>query len=74
MVLLTYEELTLATILYSPSNITLPVVVWNIWINGNYGVAAAISLIVLCCLIPLVVAYWWVAGRRALGPQGASLS
>jgi iron(III) transport system permease protein len=74
MVLLTYKELTLATILYSPSNITLPVVVWNIWINGNYGVAAAISLIVLCCLIPLVVAYWWVAGRRALGPQGASLS
>lgn len=66
MALLTYRELTVATVLYSANNITLPVVVWNIWISGNYGVASAISLLILACLAPLVMLYWAVGGRRGL--------
>ncbi|HLY66975.1 MAG TPA: ABC transporter permease subunit [Chloroflexota bacterium] len=66
----TYRELTLATVLYSPSNITLPVTVWSIWLSGNLGVASAVSLVLLCCLAPLVLVYWTVGRRGA--PAGAS--
>src|SRR5581483_9986423 len=65
----TYRELTLATVLYSPRNITLSVVVWSIWLSGNLGQAAAVSVILLCCLVPLVAAYW-VFGRRQLVGAG----
>ncbi len=63
MALLTLRELTLATVLFSPSNITMPVVVWNIWISGNFGVASAITLVLLASLAPLVMIYW-IFGRR----------
>lgn len=65
MMLLTLRELTLATILFSPSNITMPVVVWNIWISGNFGMASAITLLLLASLAPLVMVYW-VLGRRQM--------
>jgi iron(III) transport system permease protein len=61
----TYRELTMATVLYSPSNITLPVVVWSVWTSGNLGVAAAVGLLLVCCLVPLVVLYWTVGRRHA---------
>jgi len=64
MALITYRELTVATILFTPNNITLPVVVWNIWMSGNYGVASAITLVLLACLIPLVLAYYFLGGRQ----------
>lgn len=64
MALITYRELTVATVLFTPNNITLPVVVWNIWIAGNYGVSSAITLVLLGCLIPLVLAYYLLGARR----------
>jgi iron(III) transport system permease protein len=67
MALMTYRELTVATVLFTPSNITLPVVVWNIWISGNFGVAAAITLVLLCCLVPLVMIYYLFGRREAPG-------
>jgi iron(III) transport system permease protein len=63
MALLTLRELTLATVLFSPNNITMPVVVWNIWISGNFGVASAITLVLMASLAPLVMLYW-ILGRR----------
>lgn len=69
MVLLTLRELTLATILFSPSNITMPVVVWNIWISGNFGIASAITLLLLAGLTPLVVLYWLVGMRGVPGSR-----
>ncbi|HLQ31466.1 MAG TPA: ABC transporter permease subunit, partial [Chloroflexota bacterium] len=68
----TYRELTLASVLYSPENITLPVVIWSVWTSGNLGVAAALGLVLLCCLAPLVVLYWTVGRRRAIGGRAAA--
>jgi iron(III) transport system permease protein len=82
MALLTYRELTVASVLYSPGNITLPLVVWNYWLNGQFGVASAISLVLLGLLTPLVLLYWLISRgatggqlpRAARGPQrGATL-
>ena len=73
MALMTYRELTVATVLFTPKNITLPVVVWNIWISGNYGVASAITLVLLACLIPLILAYYAVGKRYGFGSRSAEL-
>jgi iron(III) transport system permease protein len=64
--LTTYRELTVATVLFTPDNITLPVVVWNIWASGNFGVASAISLVLIAILVPLILVYW-MFGQR--GPR-----
>jgi iron(III) transport system permease protein len=65
--LTTYRELTVATVLFTPDNITLPVVVWNIWASGNFGVASAISLVLLAFLLPLIVLYWILGARQPGG-------
>lgn len=59
--LLTFRELTLAVLLTTRENITLPVVIWSIWVGGGFGDAAAISLIMLCLMVPIVALYWFVA-------------
>lgn len=69
MALITYRELTIATVLFTPNNITLPVVVWNIWISGNFGVASAITLILLCFLIPLILLYYALGRRQMLAAR-----
>jgi iron(III) transport system permease protein len=71
MALLTYRELTLATVLFSRDNITVSVVVWSMWNAGNLGVAAAITLIVLCGLAPLATAYWVLGRRQVPGAPAA---
>jgi iron(III) transport system permease protein len=73
MALMTYRELTVATVLFTPKNITLPVVVWNIWISGNYGIASAITLVLLACLLPLVLACYRLGRRYGLGSRSAEL-
>lgn len=72
MALLTYRELTVATVLYSPANMTLPVLVWNYWQNGDTGVASAISLVILIGLTPLVVLYWTLGRRHGVGVREAA--
>ncbi len=67
MALLTLRELTLATILFTPNNVTLPVVVWNFWNSGNFGIASAITLLLMSCLAPLVMIYWALGRRRLIG-------
>ncbi len=62
--LLTFRELTLAVILTTRENITLPVVVWSMWVNGGLGKAAAITLLLLAVMIPVVVLYWLVMRRQ----------
>ncbi|HLY66531.1 MAG TPA: iron ABC transporter permease, partial [Chloroflexota bacterium] len=71
LALITYRELTVATLLFTPRNITLPTVVWNVWASGNYGVASAISLVLLSCLMPLILVYYAV-GRRGGPPTAAA--
>jgi iron(III) transport system permease protein len=65
LALLTVRELTLATMLFSPENITLSVVVWSIWSSGNASQASAVTLVMMALLLPLVVVYW------RFGRQGA---
>ena len=77
--LLTFRELTLAVVLTARDNITLPVVVWSMWLNGGLGRASAITLLLLALMVPVVVLYWMVARRstwssptcRTCGPTGS---
>lgn len=68
----TYRELTMASVLYSPSNITLPVMVWSIWLSGNLGIASAVSLVLLCCLTPLVLLYWAIGRGQSAAIRTAN--
>lgn len=70
MALLVSRELTLASVLFSPYNVTLPVVIWNLWGGAEFGVAAAISLIMLAGFAPLVLLYYRTA--RAFTPSTQS--
>ena len=55
--LLTFRELTLATMLFSPDNITLSVVVWSLFHSGNLAQAPAVTLIMMALLLPIVLIY-----------------
>lgn len=65
--LITFRELTLAVILTTGDNITLPVVVWSLWYSSGLGAAAALTLILMLMMLPVVGLYWWVARKRAFG-------
>jgi iron(III) transport system permease protein len=62
--LLCFRELTMAVLLFSPASVTLPLVIWNLWLSGQLNQAAAITLVVVACLVPLILLYFY-AGRRA---------
>ena len=62
--LLCFRELTMAVLLFSPQSVTLPLVIWNLWLSGQLNQAAAIALVVVACLLPLILLYFYV-GRRA---------
>ena len=68
--LLTLRELTLATILFSPHNITLSVVVWSLWSSGQQGPSAALSLIMIALMLPVMLLYWRVGNRVAASLTG----
>jgi len=65
--LITFRELTLAVILTTGDNITLPVVVWSLWYSSGLGTAAALTLLLMLMMLPVVGLYWWVARKRAFG-------
>jgi iron(III) transport system permease protein len=60
--LLCYRELTLATVLTTGDNLTLPVLIWQAWYDGKTGTAAAQSLVMLAFMMPLLGLYW-LGGR-----------
>jgi len=66
MALLTFRELTLAVILTTNDNLTLPVVVWGMWQSGDYGVASAITLVLICLMVPLTAFYWWAVRKTGI--------
>jgi ABC-type Fe3+ transport system permease subunit len=49
---------------------TLPVVVWSLWVASGFGQAAALTLILLVIMIPIVWLYWWVARKMSLSQAG----
>jgi iron(III) transport system permease protein len=70
MALLAYRELTLAVLLTSVDNITLPVFIWNTWLGGKSGVSAALSLVLVAGLAPLIAIYWYLVQRRGVAATG----
>jgi iron(III) transport system permease protein len=64
--LITFRELTLAVILTTRDNITLPVVVWSMWQAGGFGQAAAITLLLMLHMVPLIALYWWAMRKTGL--------
>jgi iron(III) transport system permease protein len=64
--LLTFRELTLAVLLTTRDNMTLSVVIWSLWLGGGLGDAAAVALVMLCGMIPIIGVYWLVARRTGL--------
>jgi iron(III) transport system permease protein len=61
--LLTYRELTLATLLAGEGNATMAYVVWGLWQTGGMGRASALTVIILLLLIPLLAVYWFLSRR-----------
>ncbi|MFM9969298.1 MAG: ABC transporter permease [Burkholderiales bacterium] len=64
--LITFRELTLAVVLTTRDNITLPVVVWSMWQAGGFGQAAAITLLLMLLMVPLIALYWWAMRKTGL--------
>jgi iron(III) transport system permease protein len=64
--LLVFRELTLAVIISTSRNITLPVVVWSLWLGGGLGQASALTVVMLGCMSPIIILYWLVARRHGL--------
>ena len=65
--LMASRELTLAVVLTTRDNMTLPVVMWGLWMGGGgrgMGDAAAVAFLMFLVMSPLVALYWWAARRR----------
>jgi iron(III) transport system permease protein len=65
MALLCYRELTMASVLVTnQNNVTLPMIVWGLWLGGSLNQAAAANLVILVFMLPAVLLYLMV-GRRS---------
>ena len=70
MALLTYRELTLPVLLSSNDNLPLAVVVWNMWLSGQFGEASAVAVLMLVLMMPLVFLGWWITRRMGVVAHG----
>jgi ABC-type Fe3+ transport system permease subunit len=60
-----YRELTMASVLVTnQNNVTLPMIVWGLWLGGSLNQAAAANLVILVLMLPAVLLYLTV-GRRS---------
>lgn len=66
MALLSFRELTIPTVLFSADNITFSVVAWSLWNGGSLPAAAAVNLIMICLIAPLVILYLHYAARSRM--------
>ncbi|MDP2647485.1 MAG: ABC transporter permease subunit [Desulfobacterales bacterium] len=64
MGLLAFRELTIASLLFSPENVTLSVFIWGLWFGGKSGEASAMALVMIAFLIPVVLLYWAITRRE----------
>jgi iron(III) transport system permease protein len=69
--LLVFRELTMAVVLATPANLTLPTVIWSTWYTGQIGQATAMSLVFMLLFLPLALVYLF--GRRQRGGIDARL-
>lgn len=64
--LLVYREMTVAVFLVSQDNVTLPAIVWGRWTQGAPTSAAAITVLMMVALFPLVIISWRFARRSRI--------
>jgi iron(III) transport system permease protein len=57
LAVLSFRDLTVPLIMFSRSNMTLAVTVWNLWSGGNQGPAAMITILMLIVVSPLALLY-----------------
>lgn len=65
--LLVYREVTMAAILVTRENVTLPTVIWGFWYGGDLDKAASTSLGFIVLLLPLFWLYWALGRRHSMG-------
>ena len=58
-----YRELTMAVFLASPKSQVLSTYIWGQWHGGGLGDAAAIAIIMMAVMAPVVVTFWIYARR-----------
>ena len=58
MALLVFRDLSLPILLGSADSMTLSMTIWTEWDQSRFGSAAALNLIMLAALLPLIVVYW----------------
>ncbi|HEY7165954.1 MAG TPA: ABC transporter permease subunit [Candidatus Binatia bacterium] len=61
-----YRELTMAVVLASPKSQVLSTYVWGEWHGGGLGDAAAIAVVMMAVMTPLVATFWVFARRQHL--------
>ncbi|TMA08224.1 MAG: iron ABC transporter permease [Deltaproteobacteria bacterium] len=59
-----YRELTMAVFLASPNSQLLSTYIWGQWHGGGLGDAAAIAVIMIVIMSPLVTSFWIYARRQ----------
>jgi iron(III) transport system permease protein len=59
-----YRELTMAVFLASPKSQVLSTYIWGQWHGGGLGDAAAIAVVMMAVMSPLVVSFWTFARRQ----------
>jgi iron(III) transport system permease protein len=69
--LLVFRELTMAVVMATPANLTLPTVIWSTWYTGQIGQATAMSLVFMLLFLPLALVY--LLRRRQRGTIEARL-
>lgn len=59
-----YRELTMPVLLASPKSQVLSTYIWGQWHGGGLGDAAAIAVIMMAVMSPLVASFWIYARRQ----------
>ena len=62
--LLVFRQLTVPLMLVNTNNGTASVVTYTLFRSGASGISAAISIISLIAILPLILAYFWITGRH----------
>ena len=62
LALLAYRDLTIPTILQSQDNVTISAVIFDEYTQGLIGQVAALVVLMLVVLIPLIALYWRAGG------------
>jgi len=64
--LITFRELSIALLLYSPGSQVVAVTIWELWENGHVGELAAFSLVITAGTVLLGTIFLNLAQRHGL--------